>query len=63
MKKVYMQPQTAVVMMEHNLPIAGSDPHLIVDKNGGAAPGSFETKGDRGSRSDYNVWNEDWSNN
>lgn len=62
-KKTYIIPTVITMAVAQSLPIAGSDPSLIVNTNGGAAPNEFEVKSDRGSRSDYNVWNDDWSNN
>ena len=52
MKKEYLQPRTKAVATKHTLPIAASAPSLIVDKDGGAAPGSFETK----EQNDWNIW-------
>ena len=52
MKKVYIQPQTKAVATKHTLPIAASTPNLNVNKDGGAAPGSFEAK----DQNDWNIW-------
>ena len=32
-----------------------------VSWDNGEYPGEFQVKEDRSSRSDYNVWNEDWN--
>ena len=44
MKKIYLQPEIVVVKIELTTIVAGSDPNLIVDKNGGASPDAFGTK-------------------
>jgi len=60
MKKIYMTPSLLITRVSTETLIAVS-----LDKNEtGADADVVLTKGDRGgrgSRSDYNVWNEDWS--
>ena len=58
MKKVYMQPQTAVFKTEPATLIAESWAKV---SNQTIKQDEILVKGDRGSRTDYNVWNEDWS--
>ena len=52
MKKIYLQPEIVVVKIELTTIVAGSDPNLIVDKNGGASPDAFGTK----DQNDWNIW-------
>ena len=66
MKKIYQSPETYSVNVAVTSIIAASLEGLnIVD--GGSSVGKDDAwvKGDRGasrgSRSDYNVWNDDWS--
>lgn len=55
-----MQPQTAVFKTEPVTLIAESWAKV---SNQTIKQDEILVKGDRGSRTDYNVWNEDWSNN
>lgn len=61
MKKIYMQPQTAVVMIAQCKPIAGSNPAedgVMLDReNDGIAPSSFGTK-DQGDWDEWDDWDE-----
>ncbi len=53
MKKTYMQPQTAVTTVElQSAMLVASNPNITVNPGGGAAPGSFETKG----RGEWDIW-------
>lgn len=56
MKKIYMQPQTAILKVETTgVLLSGSDPQANIDKtDGGIAPGSFGTK----EQQDWDIWNE-----
>ena len=64
MKKTYITPEVYIVtvatqgcLLEGSLHInnieSGTDAWVKGDRSAG--------RGDRGGRSDYNVWNEDWS--
>ena len=59
MKKTYINPSTDVVtlnvenMMALSTNEASANPSYGMDVK--------EDRGSRGSRSDYNVWNDDWS--
>ena len=57
MKKTYIIPATLMVAVQQHVVIAAS-PDVIVNRQGGAAPESFDAKG---SQSSYNVWDDDWS--
>ena len=62
MKKTYIIPATQIEVVQQQTIIAAS-PNVTLNRSSeaGVRPEDFEVKGDRGSRSDYNVWNEDWS--
>lgn len=63
MKKIYIQPNTVVVKVEQQRPVAlvvTSIPQANIDtSDAGIAPGSFGVKR---NYVDYNVWDDDWSN-
>ena len=62
MKKTYISP----VLYSTDVQL---ESHLLTDSNEGLTVGSSQSISgttnfvkERGSREDYNVWNEDWSN-
>lgn len=60
MKKTYIIPEVQILRMETANIIAASDPKdVTVNRNGSVNAADVEVKGER---SNYNVWNEDWSN-
>jgi len=53
MRKTYIQPQTAVTTIElQSAMLVASNPSVNIDKSGGAAPGSFESK----QRGEWDIW-------
>ncbi len=65
MKKTYIIPMTMMVAVQQQMVIAGS---LTANGASGSATfynanatGEAMVKGDNGSQSSYNVWDDDWS--
>ncbi len=66
MKKTYIIPSTEIMQLsaqEHVLDVSANMVGNVNVTYGGHSGGGMtsDVKGDRGSRSDYNVWNDDWS--
>ena len=66
MKKTYIIPEISVVALSmadgvliNNVSVNGTATMDVTTMTGGN--GGDAVKADRGSRSDYNVWNDDWS--
>jgi len=60
MKKTYIIPALNITTLAVENMMAISGPDVYSDKSAVQDRG-MDVKGDRGSRSDYNVWNDDWS--
>ena len=58
MKKTYIIPTLLITHVSTETLIAQS----LTKHSAGADADVVLTKGDRSSRQDYNVWNDDWSN-
>ncbi len=61
MKKIYTIPTTLMMAVQQQMVIAGGPSVTVNRSSAGVNPGEFQVKEDRSSRSDYNVWNEDWN--
>ena len=65
MNKIYVSPTTLIVdvnVQSALMNISQFDTE-IDGNNAGLVKGDRSADHSRGSRSDYNVWNDDWSNN
>jgi hypothetical protein len=61
MKRIYQAPELKITEMQMQLPLMLST-HEDQVSNAGWVKEDRADRGGRGDRSDYNVWNDDWSN-
>lgn len=63
MKRIYQAPELTITKMQMQTPLLLATSETTVEgSNGGWVKGDRGSRDSRSERSDYNVWNDDWSN-